>query len=76
MDASIGRVVHYVDTFGECRDAHVTEVDPNLPLVVGLAVLTPTSARFLPLAEGGVTFDELGVADGTWHWPVEVHGSQ
>ena len=73
MDASVGRVVHYVDSFGECRDAHVTEVDELNPERVGLAVLTPTSARFLPLAEGGAAFDELGLRDGSWHWPVEGH---
>lgn len=73
MDASVGRVVHYVDELGECRAACVTEVDEADPRRVGLAVLRPTSARFLPLAEGGVTYDELGVADATWHWPVEDH---
>lgn len=84
---SVGRIVHYVShgtpvredgnrAFPPaCRAAVVTEVDPDDPDRIGVAVLNPTGQFFHPLAAGGVTHLAVGEqppAGGTWHWPEVV----
>jgi hypothetical protein len=83
-----GRIVHYVsygtpggEYVSQCRAAIVTEVNPEEPLHVGLAVLNPGGMFFHSLAVGGCFQDELPPAHkilvgersehrgGTWHWP-------
>lgn len=67
---SPGRIVHVTEApDGTCRAAIVTEVDPEMPERVGVAIAAPQGMRFAPLADGGVLQDELGVRDHTWHWP-------
>lgn len=63
------------------RAAIVTEVDPDDPLWVGLAVINPTGAFFNALASGGSHYDagsydeargETTYEPGSWHWPPRV----
>ena len=89
----MGRIVHYVShgtpvredgtqAFpARCRAAIVTEVDPQDPDRVGLAVLNPTGQFFHPLTAGGCQYDEWDGANalegaqpqgGSWHWPERV----
>jgi hypothetical protein len=60
----------------QCRAAVVTEVDPDDPGRVGLAVLNPTGFFFHPLAAGGCTHvavdEQQAPAGGSWHWPEVV----
>lgn len=84
---SVGRTVHYVShgtpvredgsqAFPPaCRAAVVTEVDPDDPDRIGVAVLNPTGQFFHPLAAGGVRHLAVDVqppTGGTWHWPEVV----
>ena len=80
---SVGRVVHYVShgtpvqpcgaqAFPPaCRAATVTEVDPDDPARVGLAVTNPTGSFFNPLSGGGSLHQDVsgGLVGGSWHWP-------
>ncbi|MFD4314974.1 hypothetical protein [Streptomyces sp. NPDC058548] len=83
--ASVGRTVHYVShgtpvredgtrAFEpQCRAAIITEVDPDSPGRVGLAVVNPTGLFFHPLSAGGAELAEgEDRAAGSWHWPERV----
>ncbi|MFE8962171.1 hypothetical protein [Streptomyces iakyrus] len=85
---SVGRVIHYVShgtplredgsqAFPPaCRAAIVTEVDPQDPNRVGLAVLNPTGQFFHPLAAGGCSYDEGAETQGAEDCPAaEQHGN-
>ncbi|MFD9422319.1 MULTISPECIES: hypothetical protein [unclassified Streptomyces] len=81
---TVGRTVHYVshgtpvrsDGSQEfppsCRAAIVTEIDPEDPGRVGLAVLNPTGQFFHPLSAGGCVRADEGRVGGSWHWPEGV----
>ena len=88
---TVGRMVHYVShgtpvredgtqAFpAKCRSAIVTEVNPEEPFQVGLAVLNPTGQFFHSLGEGGSFLHQphddscalpaAGRLAGSWHWP-------
>lgn len=84
---SVGRVVHYLShgtpiredgsqAFETaCRAATVTEVDPENPDRIGIAVINPTGMFFHPLAAGGCLYRDSGTdadSGGTWHWPERI----
>lgn len=50
------------------RAATITELDPDDPFRVGLAVTNPTGLHFRPLSEGGSLYDASGTTAGSWHW--------
>lgn len=64
---SVGRIVHYASTAGECQAAIVTEVGDGD--TVGLTVFEPYQAVQHHLSLGGVVYDESPSARGAWHWP-------
>jgi len=77
---TVGRVVHYLARGSAdgvfppvCRAAHVTDVDPDDPARIGVAVVNPTGLFFHPLDAGGCTLDGTDPAGartpGSWHWP-------
>jgi len=68
---SVGRVVHYV-SHGICTAATVTEVAEGSDTLVGLFVVAPGAAHFLPLDQGGAFADFTEHKSGTWHWPERV----
>lgn len=80
-----GRIVHYVShgtplredgtqAFAPaCRAATVTEVDPEDPTRIGVAVLNPGGLFFHPLSAGGTLHAPADArAGGSWHWPEVV----
>jgi hypothetical protein len=87
---TVGSVVHYVSRGSAdgvypptCRAATITEVDPENPARVGVAVTNPTGHFFRPLSEGGCEQHELPPFQvrpedptehkpGSWHWPERV----
>lgn len=70
---SVGRVVHYLPfEFGPCRAADVTEIPSRATddVRVGLMVKHPEHTQFIPLAGGGVPYDDREhPSPNTWHWP-------
>ncbi len=70
MNATVGRIVHYVGINGRCQAAVVvdtprpnageTEVDPR----TSLCVLEPSGIYFVKACN-----DEERVSHDTWHWP-------
>lgn len=85
---TVGRVVHYVSHGSpvradgtqayapQRRAAIVTEVVPDGPGWVGLAVLNPSGLFFHSLADGGCEYAPVQegqrLVGGTWHWPERV----
>lgn len=68
MKPSVGRIVHWVDTHGQCVAALVYAV-PDEPHTALLTIFQSG----IPLSHGELTHqDEHGRAAGTWHWPERV----